>query len=84
MRKIFTLQGEWQFNFGGNNRRYLGPQIKCPIFFQINKSEFFRQIFLEALNIKFHGNPSSWSRDDTCGHEEGNGAFRDYAKAPMN
>ena len=31
MRKIFTLQGEWRLNFAGNNRRYLGPQVKCPI-----------------------------------------------------
>jgi hypothetical protein len=31
MRKIFTLQGEGRFNFAGNNKRYLGPQKKCPI-----------------------------------------------------
>jgi hypothetical protein len=33
--------------------------------------EFSRQIFEESSNIKFHENPSSWSRVVPCGHTDG-------------
>jgi len=54
----------------------------CPI---LMKTEFSRQIF-ENTCIKFHENPSSWSRIVQCGHTDGQAdmtklkvAFRSFA-----
>jgi len=51
--------------------------------------EFSRQLFESYTSIKFHENPSSESRVDTCGQRDGRidmrkliGAFRNFAKAP--
>jgi len=51
--------------------------------------EFLKQIFINVPHTKFHGNPSSGSRTDTCGQTDGQTdmkneivAFRHYAKAP--
>jgi len=54
----------------------------------LTKSEVPQRIFLEAPNIKFHGNPSNESRADTCGQTDRQtdmpkliSAFCDYANA---
>jgi hypothetical protein len=42
---------------------------------------------MKVLNIKFHGNPSSGSRADTCEQTDMTnliGAFRNYENAPKN
>jgi hypothetical protein len=53
------------------------------------KLEFSRQIFEESLNIKFHENPSSWSRVVSCVRTDGWTdmtklivAFHNFASAP--
>jgi hypothetical protein len=43
---------------------YLGLHVKCLI---LNKFGVSRQIFVKVLSFKFHENPSSGSRADTCG-----------------
>jgi hypothetical protein len=44
------------------------PQVKCRCFCTIlTESEVRKQIFIEDLNTKFHENPSSERRADTCG-----------------
>jgi len=53
------------------------------------KIEFSRQIFEKSLNIKFHENLPSGSRDVLCGQTDGrkdrhDEAFRNFAKAPKN
>jgi len=35
------------------------------------KLEFYRYIFEEYSNFKFHKNPSSWSRVVLCGQTDG-------------
>ena len=39
----------------------------CPI---LTKSGFSRQILIEVASIKFHENPSSGSRPETCGQTD--------------
>ena len=57
------------------------------------KLKLSRQIFEKSLNIKFHQNPSSGSRDVLCGRIGTDGqtdmtklivAFRNFANAPKN
>jgi len=45
-------------------KRYLGLQVTRLI---LIKFGFSRQILIQCTNTKFHGNPSSGSRDHTCG-----------------
>ena len=73
-------------------RRLLSSScIKCPIFLSyFNQFDVSRQIFIEVLNVKFHGNPTSGNRDDTWPTDretEGwatlrklTGALRDYVQ----
>ena len=52
----------------------------CPF---VTKFGFYRWIFIEVAIIKYHGNPPSGSRADTCGRTDMTkviGAFRNYAK----
>jgi hypothetical protein len=63
-------------------------RYSCPILMKI---EFSRNIFEKYINIKFHENPSSWSRVVPCGRTNGQTditkltvAFRSFAKAPRN
>jgi len=37
----------------------------------LRKLEFFRHIFEKSSNVKFHENPSSWSRVVPCGQTDG-------------
>jgi hypothetical protein len=55
------------------------------------KLGFSRQAFEKSSNIKFHENPSSWSRVVPRGQTDGwtdmmklIDAFRNFAKAPKN
>lgn len=50
---------------------YLGVNVKCCYFCPIlPKFEICGQISMKVLNIKFHGNPSSRIRADTCGQTD--------------
>ena len=50
---------------------YVGLHIKYPFFYQIlMKLEFSRDIFEKCSTIKFHENPSSWSRVVQCGRTD--------------
>lgn len=60
---------------------YLGFHVKCPYFYPIiTKFEISQQIFIKAPTLKFHENPSTNSRANTCrkkdggtdGHDEAN------------
>jgi hypothetical protein len=59
----------------------------CPIVTELVISQ---QILITVSNIKFHENPSSRGRADTCGkadrltdrRDEGNRRFREYVNAP--
>jgi hypothetical protein len=48
------------------------------------KLEYSRQIFEKYANIKFHENPSSWSRVVPCGetdrHDEANSRFSQFCE----
>jgi hypothetical protein len=55
------------------------------------KPDFYRQIFEKYSNIKFHENPSSYSRVFPCGMTEWQTgvtylivAFRNFPKAPKD
>jgi len=54
----------------------------------LTKCNFARQILIKVINIKFHKNPSSAGRVETCGRTEDmmktTSAFRAYEKAPEN
>jgi hypothetical protein len=70
-----------------NNKTYLSLHEKDSTFYPIlDKFGFSRQTFVKALHIKFHRNPSSGSRADTCGQTGGHhdvlGDFRDCVRAP--
>jgi hypothetical protein len=68
---------------------YLGIHVNCPMFCMIlTEFGFSRHILIELPNIKFHVNPSSGFRAETCGRSDRRtdmtklmGAFRDYANA---
>jgi hypothetical protein len=67
----------------GNNKTYLGLQVKCQI---LTKFVASGQIFMDVPYIKFRGNPSSGTRADTCGQTDGHnegatGAFCEYVNA---
>ena len=71
----------WRFTIAGNNKKYLGLDVKCPI---LTKFGFSRQIFKKVSETKSDGNPSSGSCADTCGRTDMaklTDAFRDYANA---
>jgi len=48
-----------------NNKTYLGPHVKCPIF------EFSWYILIKVSLIKFHDNLRSESWADVCGQMDG-------------
>lgn len=59
---------------------YSSLRVKCPIFFpDCNQTRIFSTDFNKAPNIKFHDNPSTWSRAVTCQqtarHDDGNSRF---------
>jgi hypothetical protein len=58
----------------------------CPVLMEL---AFSWQFFESYTSTKFHENPSSESRVDTCGQRDGRidtrkliGAYRNFAKAP--
>jgi hypothetical protein len=67
---------------------HLRLHVKCPIFLSdFNHFGFSHQSFMDVTNTKFHKNPSSGSRSDTCGQTEVmklKDAFCNHAKAPKN
>ena len=51
---------------------YIGLHVKYRYSSRVlMKLEFFRHIFEKSSNVKFHENPSSWSRVVTCGQTGG-------------
>ena len=75
----------WRYDVDGNNQLYLDHHVVgyfCPI---ITKYGFYLQIFINAPNIKFHGNPPSRSRTqrqtDMTKLTRG---FRNFANANKN
>jgi hypothetical protein len=55
----------------GNNGSFSGLRVKLLIIWGDFKIIIFsRQIFIEARNIKFYGNPSSESHTDTDGETD--------------
>ena len=57
----------WPFNVAGNNKAYVGPHVQCPIFLpDFNQIRLFSTHFHKPVNIKFHRNPSTESRNDAC------------------
>jgi hypothetical protein len=76
----------------GNHKIYYGLHVQCPILLPgFNQNfAFLDRISHQSLSIKFHGNPSTGSCNNTCRqtdrqtyeHKEAIGAFRDYAKTP--
>jgi hypothetical protein len=73
---------------------HTGLHVKCRYSGQILMTlEFFRQIFEQYSNIKFHENPFGGSRVVLCGRTDGQTetdtmklivAFRNFANAPKN
>jgi hypothetical protein len=68
---------------------YLGLMQSARYFcLSVSKFGFSGQNFINVPNTKFHRNPASGSRADTCGQTDrrtwrsSEGAFRDYANAP--
>ena len=55
-----------------DNRTELILRVKCPVFFLSYSNQIWSlpHIFIEVYNAKFHGNPSSGSRADTCGRTD--------------
>ena len=57
---------------------------KLPDIFFLIVFETSREIFIKVAYVKFHGNPSSGSRGDTCGQTDMTkvmGDFSEYANA---
>jgi hypothetical protein len=61
--------------------------VSCGSCQSLINCEFAGQIFEESSNIKFYGNPSSWSRIVPCGktdrHDEANSYFHKFPNAPQ-
>jgi hypothetical protein len=62
----FTQRGRllWWLSVACNNKTCLGLNGKCPI---LIKFGFSLLLVIEVSSTKLRGNPSSWSRADTCG-----------------
>jgi hypothetical protein len=57
----------WRIYLTCSSKTYLGFHVKCPNFCPfITKFEISQQIFIKASTIKFHENPSTNSRANTC------------------
>ena len=55
-----------------NNKPYLGPHVKLPIFCPIvTEFRMSLQILKKVSNTKFHENASSGNRNDTLGRTDG-------------
>jgi hypothetical protein len=70
----------WRLNVAGNSKAYVVPHVQCPIFPpDFNQIRLFSTYFHKPVSIKFHLNPSTGSRNDTCeqtdGHDEHNRRF---------
>jgi hypothetical protein len=64
----------WRIYAAGNNRTHLGLLVRCPtLLFDVNRICISWRIFIQVPGGKFHGNPSSGSRADTCGRTDGHG-----------
>ena len=70
----------WRCNVAGNSKTYFGVRVNCS---SLTRYDFFflLQIFVEALNTKFHGNPPNGIRavtyEQTDGHNE---AYRRFLR----
>jgi len=67
----------WRIYVTGNTK---SVHVKFPVIFSIlTKYGVPRHIVIEVPDIKFHGNPPSGNRADTCeqtdGHDESSGRF---------
>ena len=80
-------------NVVGSNNTHLGRHFKCSIFCPPSPPILttFRQIFIQAPNVKLYSNPYSGSRADIWGQTEGQKdmtktkhAFRNFGKAGNN
>jgi deoxyadenosine/deoxycytidine kinase len=83
----------WRFHVAENNKTYLVPHVKFPIF-----SHMFNQVLIFSTKLnknhqyRIYGNISNGSLADTCrqkgrsreGNNEANRYFRDYATALRN
>jgi hypothetical protein len=56
--------GHERGNVAGNNEMYFGLHVKYAILTELGVPT---QIFIKVLTVKFHANPSSGNRTDTCG-----------------
>jgi hypothetical protein len=76
-----------QFIVADDNKTCLGFGVMCPICAQSDFSHnlnFLNRFSYKSPNLKFHVNPSSGSRANTCGQTDMTkviGVFRDYANA---
>jgi hypothetical protein len=70
---ITSVEGNhiWRFTVSGNNKKYLNLHARClKLCTTLTTSGFSREIFVKAVDIKFHGNPFSGRRTDIYGQTD--------------
>jgi hypothetical protein len=61
----------WIYVVGQKKKTQVRLHVKGQICIQFEPYlVVYRQIFIKVSNIKFRGNPSTWSRVDTCGQTD--------------